>query len=355
MERRFFHLMVKPAGARCNLDCGYCYYSDKGARYSGRMSEALLERCLRDYLETTQVPEPSVCWHGGEPLLAGIDFYRKVLEIERRHAGGRRVLNTIQTNGTLLNEEWARFFAGEGFLTGISIDGPRDLHDSLRRDRQGQGSFDAAMRALDYLKKAGAEFNTLSVVHDGSEGHGAEIYRFLRDEAGSRYMQFLPVEGRSFGAKAYGQFLCDVFDVWSHGDIGKVFVQTFDAALAGWCGAQGGLCTMGERCGENLSVESNGDVYACDHFADPSMLLGNLADSDFAALFDDVRRIRFVQAKTQGLPSECRSCEWLKLCNGGCPAQRNFSGMNRLCEGYKAFFAHSAPAMSRMANAIAKE
>lgn len=344
--------MIKPLGAACNLNCEYCYYADKSIRYSGRMSETLLEKCLRDYLASTDVPEPSVCWHGGEPLLAGIGFYRNVLDIERKYAGGRKVLNTIQTNGTLMTAEWAGFLADNHFLTGLSLDGPRDLHDALRRNRSGGGSFDAVMRAADHLRAAGADFNTLSVVHCGSEGRGAQIYRFLRDEVRSRHIQFLPVEGRQLSAAAYGRFLCDVFDVWSKGDIGKVFVQIFDATLARWCGAVPGLCTMGESCGENLLVECNGDVYACDRFTAPEQRLGNLADTRLPDLYDDALCLHFRQAKTRMLPPRCRACEWLRICNGGCPAQRFPDGENRLCEGLKTYFRHVAPAMERMRLAL---
>lgn len=344
--------MLKPVGAKCNLDCRYCYYACNGGQYSTVMPEDLLERCLKDYLQSTDVPEPAVCWHGGEPLLAGIAFYQKALEIETRYAAGRKVLNTIQTNGTLINHDWCRFFADNGFLVGVSVDGPEDLHNSFRTYRQGGGSFTEAMRAIELLKNAGAEYNTLSVVHSGSEDSGAEIYRFLRDEAGSRYMQFIPVEGFPLSAKGYGAFLCDVFDIWAHGDIGKVFVQSFDATLARWCGYTPGLCTMGERCGDNLTVECNGDVYSCDHFTSPGHKLGNLTEASLSSMYESALRIRFNLAKTLNLPSECRECRWLHICNGGCPKQRNVYGMNYLCEGLKDYFQHVAPAMEKMKKRI---
>ena len=232
------------------------------------------------------------------------------------------------------------------------IEMTRELIDALRRNRSGGGSFDAVMRAADHLRAAGADFNTLSVVHCGSEGRGAQIYRFLRDEVRSRHIQFLPVEGRQLSAAAYGRFLCDVFDVWSKGDIGKVFVQIFDATLARWCGAVPGLCTMGVSCGENLLVECNGDVYACDRFTTPEQRLGNLADTRLPDLYDDALCLHFRQAKTRMLPPRCRACEWLRICNGGCPAQRFPDGENRLCEGLKTYFRHVAPAMERMRLAL---
>ena len=352
MAKRVYHLMIKPAGARCNLACRYCYYIGNSGQYSALLSEDLLHRCLKDYLQSTDAQEPSVCWHGGEPLLAGMAFYQKALEIEKRYAAGRRILNTIQTNGTLLDSEWCSFFADNGFLVGVSLDGPEDLHDSSRTQNNGTGSFASTMHAIDLLRKAGAKYNTLSVVHSASEGRGAEIYRFLRDEAGSRYMQFLPVEGHALSARGYGAFLCDVFDVWAHGDIGKVFVQSFDATLARWCGYTPGLCTMGERCGDNLSVECNGDVYACDHFTGPAHRLGNLTTNSLSDLYDCNQRLRFTNAKMSGLSSGCRDCQWFHICNGGCPKQRDKDGKNALCEGLKDFYQYVSPAMDKMRKAI---
>ena len=349
---QYFNLMIKPAGASCNLSCKYCYYADKAGRYSTIMSGALLERCLREYLETTDLPQPCVCWHGGEPLLAGIDFYRRALDIESRYCDGKTVLNTIQTNGTLINRNWSHFFADNGFLVGISIDGPQDIHDRNRLNHNGDGSFNAVMSALDSLKEAGADYNTLSVVHNASEGRGAEIYRFLRDEAGSKYMQFIPVEGHPLNAKGYGQFLCEIFDCWAHGDIGKIFVQNFDATLARWCNCTPALCSMSEYCGENLSVECNGDVYACDHVTDFGHRLGNIATESLSSLYNDNCRLRFLKDKTQNLSVECRNCQWLQLCYGGCPAQRTSEGQSRLCDGLKTYFAYTAAAMQRMKAAI---
>ena len=292
-----FSTMLKPAGSACNLDCHYCYYLNKAVQYGGRqavMPDELLERYIRQYIEANDVPTVTFCWHGGESLLLGIDFYRRALALQQKYADGKRIENTLQTNGTLIDEAWCDLFAANNFLVGLSLDGPEDLHDAFRRTKGGRPTFRRVMQTVEMFRARGVEYNTLSVVNRLSEGRGAEIYRFFRDTVRSRYMQFLPavehvvdVEGFhrplivsperegarlaewSVTADGYGQFLCDVFDEWVVGDVGQVFVQMFDATLAQWCGVQPGVCSMGETCGDALVVEHNGDVYSCDHFVYP--------------------------------------------------------------------------------------
>ena len=295
-----FNLMIKPAGSLCNLDCSYCYYLDKSEIYGGReprMSPQMLETVVREYIRANEVPEVTFNWHGGEPLVLGLDFYRQALALQRQYADGKVIHNTLQTNGTLLTPEWADFLAENGFLVGISLDGPAPVHDRYRRDKGGQPTFDKVIKGLSLLRQAGAEFNTLSTVSKAGEGRGREVYRFLKS-LGSNYLQFLPVvehvkyptdaagrirkearprivdpseEGAtlakwSVGSLAFGRFLCDIFDEWVRNDVGRVFVGQFDAALARWCGVQPGICAYGETCGGNAVIEHNGDVYVCDHF-----------------------------------------------------------------------------------------
>jgi len=374
-----FGLMLKPAGSACNLSCTYCYYLDKGVRQPGGvMSPELLEECIRQYAEACEGEELNFCWHGGEPLLLGIGFFRKALEMQKRYCGGRKICNSLQTNGLLVNTEWCRFFANNGFLIGISLDGPRDIHDAFRVNGRGKPSFDKVMEAVRLFRAYGVEFNTLSVVNSHCEGRGAEIYRFLRDTVKSTHMQFLPAvemldkssEGRpriaepgdpsaqvapwSVSPEGYGRFLCDIFDVWVKTDVGSTFVQMFDATLAGWCGVPPGVCTMAETCGGNLCIERGGDVYACDHLVYPSYLLGNVLEKPLKEIFDSPARVRFALNKRNGLPEECLVCPWYRACHGECP-QHRFSPKNYLCEGLRLFFAHVAPSMDIMSSLLERE
>lgn len=307
-----FTTMLKPAGSACNLDCRYCYYLDKAAQYGGRqavMSDELLELYVRQYIQANEVPTVQFCWHGGEPLLLGLDFYRKAVALQRRYADGKHIENTLQTNGVLIDETWAEFFTANAFLVGVSLDGPEEIHDAFRTTKGGAPTFGQVMRAVGLLRDFGVEYNTLSVVNRMCEGRGAEIYRFFRDTVGSRYMQFLPAvehvvdrpgmrrpaivspehEGArlaewSVTAKGYGDFLCDVFDRWVVSDVGQCYVQLFEATLAQWCGVPPGVCSMGETCGDALVVEHNGDVYSCDHFVYPEYRLGNIRDTPLSEI-----------------------------------------------------------------------
>ena len=373
---RAFNLLLKPAGSMCNLDCAYCYYLDKSVQYGGqepRMSLSMLESVTRAYIEANDVSDVQFVWHGGEPLVLGLDFYRKAVEFQRKYAGGKRVLNSIQTNGTLLTAQWADFFRENGFLVGLSLDGPREIHDRYRLDRGGAPTWERVMRGLALLQERKVEFNTLTTVSRAGEGRGREVYQFLR-EAGSRYMQFLPVveyvrlrgkkarpeivepgtEGAtpafwSVSARGFGQFMADVFDSWVTRDVGQRFVQLFDASLAAWCGQQGGVCVFGKTCGGNAVIEHNGDLYACDHYVYPRYRLGNVLETPIRELMDRPGMTRFALRKWSTLPRRCLACPYLPACNGECPQHRDpVTGVNVLCEGYRLFFDHAAPVLDRM-------
>lgn len=346
-----FSLMVKPAGSVCNLGCRYCYYLSQPS--GRRMGLELLETVLRSYAEACPGPELNIVWHGGEPLLMGLDFFRQAVALERRYAGERPVFNSLQTNGTLLSPAWAAFFRAHNFLVGLSIDGPRDLHDRYRLDGSGKPSFERVIKGLQMLRDEGVTFNTLTTVNRASEGRGAEVYTFLKQQ-GSRHMQFLPVletgpaAAASVSAEGFGRFMADVFDCWVQEDVGRCYVQLFDAALAAWCGLPAGVCTLGRRCEGTAVVEHNGDVYLCDHCADAVHRLGNLLETPLRVLMDRPEVERFAADKTAALPPRCRRCPWLPACNGECPQHRGPDGLNALCEGYRHFFTHAAPALDRM-------
>lgn len=383
-----FNIMLKPAGSLCNLDCQYCYYLDKSEIYGGRepvMSAEMLETAIREYIRANDVPEVTFNWHGGEPLVLGLDFYRKALELERRYAEGKTIHNTIQTNGTLVNREWADFFAKNGFLVGISIDGPQDIHDRYRRDKGGFPTFDRVLGGISALHSAGAEYNTMSTVNRFSEGRGLEVYQFLKG-LGTRFMQFMPVvehvkypadgsgkinrKARPYivkpdtdGARlapwsvsdiAFGKFMCEIFDWWVRHDVGRYYVNLFDATLANWCGVQPGSCTFSRICGGNAVMEHNGDIYPCDHFVYPEYLLGNIRDTDIRTLMQSPAQTDFGLSKRASLPTRCARCKYLSACNGECPKHRfnrtesGETGLNALCLGYYKFFDHVAPYMDTM-------
>ena len=295
VSRRAFHLLVKPTGAICNLDCRYCFFLSKESLYPGsrfRMADSLLETYVRQLIEAQPGPEVTVAWQGGEPTLMGLEFFRRSVQyVEKHRRPGTRIVHTIQTNGTLIDNEWCAFFREHDFLVGISIDGPRELHDAYRVDKGGKPTFDAVMRGLRALRDGGVAYNVLTTVHRANEGRPLGVYRFLRDEAGAQFMQFIPIveraderagtwEGtvseRSAGSEAWGRFLIAVFDEWVRRDVGSVFVQMFDAALASWAGEPAALCIFAETCGDAMALEHNGDVYSCDHFVEPAHLLGNI-------------------------------------------------------------------------------
>jgi len=369
-----FHVMIKPRGPICNLDCAYCYYLRKERLYPNsdfRMTDALLEEFTRQYIQAQRVPEVIFGWQGGEPTLMGLDFFRRAVELQHKyHRPGMRILNALQTNGTTLSDEWCRFFREHDFLVGLSLDGPRGLHDAYRVDKGGRPTFDRVMTGLHLLKKHNVEFNILTCVHAVNAEHPLEVYRFLRDEAGARFIQFIPIverdnktgfqEGtkvteRSVTGQQYGDFLVTVFDDWVRRDVGCVFVQIFDVALAAWLGQPPGLCIFEETCGTALALEHNGELYACDHFVEPRYRLGNIQETPLIELVGSERQRQFGLAKRDTLPRYCRECEMRFVCNGGCLKNRILRtpdgepGLNYLCEGYKAFFTHIDRPMRIMA------
>jgi len=391
-----FHLLVKPTGAVCNLDCTYCFFLSKELLYPGsrfRMADELLDTYLRQLIEAhAGAPEVIVAWQGGEPTLMGLPFFRRSAELAGRYRRpGQRILHTIQTNGTLIDDEWAEFFAEQGFLVGLSIDGPSEVHDTYRVDKGGKGSFDRVMSGLAALRKHGVEWNALATVHVANQDLGREVYRFLRDDCGARYLQFIPiveraseqllqvanagwgtrakdrplyvqdgqlVTDRSVAPEGYGRFLIDVFEDWVRRDIGEVYVQMFDVALANWYGEPPGLCVHSETCGAALALEHNGDVYSCDHYVEPAYLLGNIGERRLLDLIALPRQREFGQAKRDTLPGYCLRCDVRFACHGGCPKDRfaltpdGEQGLHYLCPSYQAFFRHISPAMNAMCESL---
>ena len=361
-----FHVLAKPSGATCNLACSYCFFLDKELLYPDskfRMSEETLEAYIRQLIESHRSQEVTVAWQGGEPTLMGVDFYRKAIEFQHKYARpGMTFENTMQTNGTLLDDEWCQFFKENNFLIGLSLDGPKHLHDAYRVDKGGAGTFDKVMRGLRLLQKHGVEYNLLTTVNRHNADHPVEVYRFLRDEAGTDWIQFIPVverinadglnlvqrgdqvSPRSVRPEQFGRFLIQVFDEWLHNDVGKVFVQTFEAALRSWMRMPTGMCVFEPTCGYGLALEHNGDLYSCDHFVEPDFLLGNIKEEHMLQMVGSQEQYQFGQHKQDSLPQYCRECPVLFACHGECPKNRFIStpdgepGLNYLCAGYKGFF-----------------
>ncbi len=369
--------MIKPRGPVCNLDCSYCYYLSKEKLYPGsnfRMSLDVLERFTKSYIGDQQVPVVTFGWQGGEPLLMGLDFFQAAIEFQKEfQKPNARIVNTIQTNGVLLDEDWCRFFRENGFLVGISVDGPSSLHDAYRRDKGGKPSFDAVMAGVKLLKEHQVEFNVLTTVHSENAGHPLDVYRFVRDDLGAMFVQFIPIvqrvndsgfqEGtdaseRSVSGRQYGDFLIAVFNEWVRRDVGKMFVQMFDVSLAAWTGQGSGLCIFEETCGAAMALEHNGDLYSCDHYVEPRHLLGNVQETPLAELVSSPNQAAFGKAKVATLPKQCLNCEVRFVCNGGCPKNRILTsadgepGLNYLCEGYLRFFNHIDRGMRYMASAL---
>lgn len=376
-----FTTLVKPVGSACNLGCAYCYYLDKAVIYDRHepvMDEELLELYIKQYIEAVEVPVVTFCWHGGEPLVAGIDFYRKALELQEKHRGGKQIENTLQTNGILVNDEWCELFHDHHFLVGLSLDGPQDIHDAFRRDKGGRPTFDRVLHAAQLMAMHGVDFNILCTVNARSAGRGAEVYRFLRNI--TPFLQFLPVleyvdaNGRivspgtegalptsySIQSEEFGKFICDVYDEWVCTDVGRIYIQLFDNTLAQWCGIASSLCSFNETCGDGLVVEHNGDVYSCDHFVYPQYRLGNIRELSLKELYQKPERFRFGAAKYSQLPGVCRHCRWLFLCHGECPKHRfattnkGEDGLSSLCKGYKQFFSHTENDMKVMRGFLEK-
>jgi uncharacterized protein len=379
-----FHLLAKPAGPACNLRCTYCFYLEKSQLFeqghSLRMSDAMLEAFVRDRIRSQDAPEIEFAWQGGEPTLLGVDFFRRAVALQRRYADGRRITNALQTNGTLIDDAWAEFLAANGFLVGISIDGPADLHDAYRVDALGAASLDRVLRGLRRLQAHGVEFNTLTVVNRLNAQHPLKVYRFLK-EIGSHFQQFIPLverKARSADGAAlagppsdatmaraeptawsvtpvgYGTFLVEVFDEWVRHDVGSTYVQLFDSTLGSWLGLGSSLCVFAPTCGRAIALEHDGTAYACDHYVYPQYRLGRLGEQTLAQMVDSPQQRKFGADKQATLPEYCRRCDLLFACNGGCPKHRFLQapdgepGLNYLCAAYKRFFGHVDPYMRTM-------
>ncbi len=391
-----FHLLAKPTGAICNLDCKYCFFLSKEELYPGspfRMEDGLLETYIRQLIEShSQAPEINIAWQGGEPTLMGLDFFKESVAIAEKYVKpGQSLLHTMQTNGTKLDDEWAKFFKQHNFLIGLSVDGPREIHDLYRVNKGGAGSFDQVMRGWRVLAAHDVDFNILCTVHAGNQHRALEVYHFFRDEMGARFIQFIPiiersteqllpianmgwserpggdrplyiqsgnlVTERSVGGEQYGRFLIEIFDEWVRHDVGEVFVQLFDTTLGAHVG-QYSLCIFAPTCGNALALEHNGDLYSCDHYVEPDFLLGNIKETHMIELVASDRQRQFGRDKQDTLPQYCRECEVRFACNGGCPRNRFIftpdgePGLNYLCAGYKLYFNHVDGPMKIMANLI---
>ena len=375
------YVMLKPAGAHCNLACKYCYYLEKNKLYPTAqrhlMSDEMLEQFTREYIEAQTMNQVLFTWHGGEPLLRSIDFYRKALSLQQKYAGGRRIDNVIQTNGTLLTDEWCEFFAQNHWLVGISIDGPQPDHDHYRLTAAGKPSWKKVMQGIKLLKKHGVEWNAMAVVNAYNANHPMEFYRFFK-ENGCQFLQFTPIverqtrheDGRTLASLAdkdeislseasvapeqWGYFLCAIFDEWVRKDVGKIFVEIFDCTLANWMGISPGICAYSKECGHAGVMEHNGDVYSCDHFVFPEYKLGNIRDHSLIYMLYGEQQQEFSRLKHSSLPRQCKECDMEFACHGECPKNRFMkdqygdSGLNYLCPGYYHYYQHVAPYMDYM-------
>lgn len=362
---RPLYVMLKPVGAICNLRCEYCYYLEKKGLYpedkSFVMSEQLLEKFIQEYINSQTTPEILFTWHGGEALMRNIAFYEKALTLQRRYANGRQITNTLQTNGTLLTDEWCRFFKDNNFLIGISLDGPQHIHDRYRKTRDKRPTFYQVMKGISLLQKHQVEFNILAVVNDYNVDYPLEFYQFFKD-LGIEFIQFTPIVERINGeiapwsvpADKWGDFLIALFNEWVKQDVGKIFVQLFDATLANWVGVAPGVCTMGRNCGHAGAMEFNGDVYSCDHFVFPEYKLGNIYSKTLIEMLYSDKQQKFGRDKYDSLPLQCKECDYIFACNGECPKNRFLKtqagedGLNYLCKGYYRFFEYVAPYMDYM-------
>lgn len=378
---RPMYVMLKPAGSLCNLRCKYCYYLEKDKLYkqckNHVISDELLEKFIKEYIEAQTTPQVLFTWHGGETLMRPISFYKRALELQRIYGRGRQIDNCIQTNGTLLTDEWCQFFKDNNFLVGVSIDGPQEFHDEYRRTATNKPTFVKVMNGINLLNKHGVEWNALAVVNDYNADYPLEFYRFFK-QIGCKYIQFSPIVERvvkredgltlasgmqggdagladfSITPEQWGNFLCTIFDEWVHNDVGEYFVQLFDATLANWVGQAPGVCILAEECGHAGVMEFNGDVYSCDHFVYPEHLLGNLHTKTITEMMYSDQQNKFAKMKKQMLPQQCKECKFLFACHGECPKNRFLNdkygnyGLNYLCKGYRQFFEHVEPYMNFM-------
>ena len=410
---QYFHVLAKPTGAICNLDCEYCFFLSKEALYPGspfRMKDDVLEAYIKQIIESQQAPQVTIAWQGGEPTLMGLEFFEESIELVNKYARpGMQIDNTIQTNGTKLDSAWCRFFKKHNFLVGLSLDGPKEMHDAYRVDKQGEGTYDQVLNAARKLQQYNVDFNILCTVHARNAGHPLEVYRFFRDEVKTDFIQFIPIveratpellpianrgwgdqnlpsqveleelpvaksskrplytlEGslvteRSVKPEQWGEFMIAIFDEWVRNDVGKVFVQMFDSALGSWYGSGASLCIHRETCGDALALEHNGDLYSCDHFVYPKYGLGNIKDLTLSKMAFSRPQVKFGMDKKNGLPQYCRDCEFLFACNGECPKNRIIRtpvgepGLNYLCSGLKRFFSHINPYMKDMVYQIKQQ
>ena len=390
-----FHLLAKPSGSTCNIDCTYCFFLSKEALYpnsKSRMSEQTLENYIRQLLESHATPSVTVAWQGGEPTLMGLDFYKRSVElVEKYKRPEQEIEYTFQTNGILLDDDWCSFFKENGFLVGLSVDGPQEMHDTYRLNRAGRGTFDQVMQGWEAIRRNDVEFNILCTVNAANEHHGRDVYRFFRDELGAAWIQFIPIieratpetleianqgwseksgEGRllytqtgnlvterSVGGLQYGRFLVDIYEEWLRGDVGSVHVQLFDVSLHAYFG-QNLLCIHAPTCGYGPALEHNGDLYTCDHFVEPDFLLGNISETHMIELVASPQMRQFGDSKRDKLTRQCQECDVRMLCNGGCPKDRFIEsrdgepGHNYLCEGLYHFFDHIRPTMNIMAQLV---
>lgn len=374
------YIMTKAVGAVCNLACDYCYYLEKTNLYKDIskhvMSDELLEKFIKEYIGSQTMNDVLFTWHGGETLMRPLSFYKRAVELQKQYANGKHIDNCIQTNGTLLTDEWCRFFKENNWLVGISIDGPQEFHDEYRKNRQGRPSFVKVMHGIELLKKHGVEWNAMAVVNDYNADYPLDFYNFFK-EIGCKYIQFAPIverivphtDGRhlaspmdkeekladfSVSPEQWGNFLCAIFDEWVKKDVGEIFVQIFDSTLANWMEVQPGVCSMAETCGHAGVMEFNGDVYSCDHYVFPEYKLGNIYKNSLIEMMYSERQQEFGLMKKKSLPQQCKDCEFLFACNGDCPKNRfaktkdGEPGLNYLCSGYYKFFKHVAPYMDFM-------
>ncbi len=375
------YVMLKPAGAHCNLACKYCYYLEKNHLYQNAprhlMSDEMLEQFTREYIEAQTMPQVLFTWHGGEPLMRSIDFYKKALALQKKYAHGKQIDNVIQTNGTLLTDEWCEFFAKNHWLVGISIDGPQEYHDHYRVTPAGKPSWEKVMQGISLLKKHRVEWNAMAVVNAYNAEHPLEFYHFFRDN-GCQYLQFTPIverlteheDGRTLASLAddreipladasvtpaqWGNFLCTIFDDWVRHDVGKMFVEIFDCTLANWMGVLPGICAYSKECGHAGVMEHNGDVYSCDHFVFPEYKLGNIREQSLIDMLYGEKQQAFSRLKHTSLPRQCKECDMEFACHGECPKNRfekdkyGEPGLNYLCQGYYQYYSHVAPYMDFM-------
>lgn len=370
-----YNVMIKTVGALCNLNCHYCYYLDKSTFFHDNhiMPLDLLESVIKSYIETNAADEIVFNWHGGEPLIAGLDYYKNVVKLQNKYKSNKKIFNTLQTNATLINADFASFFKDNNFLLGVSIDGPQYIHDKYRKEKNGAPTFNKVLKGIELLHRHNVDFNTMTTVNKSSEGRGLEVYHFLK-QIGSHYMQFMPVveyvdslnhivppntdksclASWSVDSAAYGKFMCEIFDYWVKNDVGTYFVNLFDSTLANWCGVESACCAYSDTCGLNAVVEHNGDVYPCDHFVYPDYKLGNVLEKSLYEMMTSNQMTRFGIYKRNALPPKCLKCKFVFACHGECPKHRfdkteyGEVGLNYLCDGYSLFYSHVKPYMEKM-------